>query len=366
MRIFHLLNPSIFLFLSLYLSILFNCSPLQGFSCRSNIDCPSSHFCSQGWCLLKKKNPNPSPTCPDPHKILLSKPSLLSQHHQNIEGMVSDNTFLYWTDSKRGTISRRKIPNGQEEILLKSLGRVSSIILDEKYIFATIRSPAPQLPFGAIIRLPKTGALQPTILARNLDNPKDIVVDKHFVYWNSVGYTKEGKIMKIPKNYAAMPTTLIKAYQIYSIALDQQALYWLTFSDSGELWKLDTSNNALHNLGKNLVYTFDLAVSDEFIYYLNQTLWWKTKPNGRIFKLSRALDNAHQMVLDDSFVFVATNHEIFQIARKCEHQLIKTPDISDIGEISSIAVDENYLYLAIRSKNIFADKIYIMKKNEVK
>jgi sugar lactone lactonase YvrE len=187
--------------------------------------------------------------------------------------MVEDGTFLYWTDSRDGTITRLPKDGGIPLVLASEQNEPEDIALAGGYLYWT------NLRGGTVVRMP-TGGGEIETLASGQHAPGPIAVAGEDVVWGNRHDYLNGTLMKGTTGGA--PPVTIASKQLYPgcIALDDDCIYWTTlgtkrpdYFSNGAVMKMpralppEGQKKKRQVIARPQICADGIAVDDEWVYW---------------------------------------------------------------------------------------------------
>ena len=158
--------------------------------------------------------------------------STIATGSPGVQGVVIDDTNVYWADPTGGTILQRSLGGGG--VITVASGQASPVRLtiDSQYVYWTNEGTGPNFTNGSIVRAPIGGGQPPTTLASALSSVGGVAVDSTGVYWTS---TSDGTVTKCPLTGCnGTYTWQIGSQKVPNeIASDGTNVYWTNTGSGG-------------------------------------------------------------------------------------------------------------------------------------
>lgn len=365
---------------------LLGCSSLRGTECRDDSDCQSPLSCLKGWCksptesglepLLDTTPPDFTPptdpkSCPTEDAFTLDPPKVFQKTNiGSISEAVSDGKHLYWLDEEWQQLVRQPVGSDKSEFLREDLPiyleselrvRPSHLLVDQSYIYVSLYSETKQGPGKAVLLrlLKKAGDNKPLVLARDQIRIQKMVQDRNFLYWTTIDEDGEnGAIMRLAKSGEGAPQKLADAHRPSALAIDGTHLYWASYSTDAKLMKMPLRGGAPVTLVENLSFPSDIAVDDDFVYYLQDGIWRHPK-EGRFQprRLSGHIEAPSRLVIGPWFAYTFSGKTTYQIPLRCSGTQFVYPTRTELP-VHSIIVDGQFAFLFFSRDGIGINMIH--------
>ncbi len=160
-----------------------------------------------------------------------------------VDDIALDDTYFYWlrrADSsglERASLHRSKRTAMKDEVVSADVDHASKIAADGTAVYVAVRDQTTPCPAGAITRF-DTVTLARTILVDKEACPYGLAADGKYVYWTTDGPDGTALVRRVSVA-GGKPETLAGALPSGdNIIVDDDGIYWLTFSQPARLYML--------------------------------------------------------------------------------------------------------------------------------
>lgn len=193
---------------------------------------------------------------------------VLDDSRVEISALTIDERNVYYSDKSNGSIYSVPLEGGPP-VLLYTAANTALVALaaDGEYVYFALAFDAPN---GRILRLPRQGNAEPTIIVSGLGTPFALAVDENEICWREV---QNGIIGCAPKEGGSPATTLATQQSFlplhgYMLAMDEQSLF---YPSGKEIRRLDRSTGqtpqVVARAGQFVISIGGLAIDDTNVYW---------------------------------------------------------------------------------------------------
>jgi virginiamycin B lyase len=186
--------------------------------------------------------------------------------HASVYGVAVDDKYVYWTDRTGNAIGRasRNGKNIKRKFVTGGLSSPHGMAVDSNYIYWANSGT------DSIGRAALDGSGADPNFITGAQGVSDVSVDSHYVYW-----TNSGGIGRASLDGTGVDLDFV-ATLAYGVAIDDQHLYWATFSYSpnrGGVARSSVNGTGIEKkfVSVRKIYPSDVAVDDAHVWWIEQT-----------------------------------------------------------------------------------------------
>ena len=172
-----------------------------------------------------------------------------------------DSNFVYWADVAGSRIHKTPVAGGTT-VDFATTTQAQYIAADGTNVYWSDQD----LQGGSFVTAPAGGGT-PTVLAMDLSNPGDIVVDATNVYFANSSTLFGTKFWKVPRGGGTpVMVALSPDFGTYEIAVDATDIYWAAYNKIG---KAPLSGGSVTTFATGQQGAMSIAVDATNVYWLN-------------------------------------------------------------------------------------------------